>query len=179
MARNIEVKVRIRDFLVLKSAVESLCGGPGVHLRQQDTVYFVAHGRLKLRESRPGGAELIYYRRSDSREAKVSEYVKLGIEDPTSLSAILSAALGTRGQVRKERLLYRLGQTRIHLDRVDHLGDFMELEYVLHEGEQEPEGYRCVADLLRQLTIREEDLIAGSYMDLVEGKNVAFACGNR
>ena len=168
MARNIEVKARIDDFPGLKSAVESLSDVPGILLRQQDTFFFVPGGRLKLRESRPGDAELIYYQRADGAEAKLSEYSRATVDDPTSLGIVLSTALGARGRVRKERLLYQSGQTRIHLDRVEQLGDFLELEYVLREGEQEAVGRKTVASLLCRFGIREEDLIAGSYIDLMK-----------
>ena len=170
MARNIEVKARINDFAGLKSAVEPLSDGPGILLRQQDTFFLVANGCLKLRESPPGGAELIYYQRADGEEAKLSEYLRASVDDPTSLGIVLSTALGARGRVRKERLVYKCGQTRIHLDHVEQLGDFLELEYVLGDREQEAIGRKAVASLLCRLGIREEDLIAGSYIDLVKGK---------
>ena len=166
MARNIEVKARIKDFPGLKSAIESLSDGPGVLLRQTDTFYSVARGRLKLRESRPGCAELIYYRRPDGAEARVSEYMTAAIDDPKSVGIVLSTALGTRGEVRKDRFLYLCGQTRIHLDRVERLGDFLELEYVLREGERGAAGRKVVANILSRLGIEKEDLIAGSYIDL-------------
>ena len=41
---------------------------------------------------------------------------------------MLSLALDVRGVVKKTRYLYMVGQTRVHVDQVDNLGDFMELE---------------------------------------------------
>jgi len=40
----------------------------------------------------------------------------------------LSKAVGIKGTVKKERLLYLVGQTRVHVDNVQGLGNFMELE---------------------------------------------------
>ena len=48
-----------------------------------------------------------------------------------SMQAALAMALGVKGVVRKRRMLYMIGQTRVHLDHVEGLGDFMELEVQL------------------------------------------------
>lgn len=41
---------------------------------------------------------------------------------------VLTDALGMVGQVKKERHLFMVGQTRVHVDTVEGLGHFMELE---------------------------------------------------
>lgn len=168
MARNIEIKARMRDFSGTRSLAESLSDEPAVLLKQQDTFYHVPKGRLKLRAVQPGGAQLIYYQRSDRAEPRLSEYVTSKVEDPLAMNALLSAALGITGQVRKERWLCLVGQTRIHLDRVEGLGDFLELEYVLQDGEQEAEGLKVVRELADRLGIQDEDVIAGAYADLLQ-----------
>jgi predicted adenylyl cyclase CyaB len=167
MARNVEIKARVRDFAAAQALAESLSNAPEVLLEQQDTFYRVAKGRLKLRDSRPGGAELIYYERGDRAEARLSEYSRAGIADAALLNRLLSAALGVCGLVRKQRRLFQVGQTRIHLDRVEGLGEFLELKYVLREGEEESAGQIVVAELSRRLGILQEDMIACSYADLL------------
>ena len=47
------------------------------------------------------------------------------------MKTILEQILPVTGSVRKRRLVYHVGQTRVHLDRVEGLGDFLELEVVL------------------------------------------------
>lgn len=168
MARNIEIKARMRDFSGTKAVAESLSDGSAVLLKQRDTFYRVPKGRMKLRVVQPGGAELIFYQRPDRAEPRLSEYSTSGVEDPISMNSLLSAALGICGQVRKERWLCRVGQTRIHLDRVEGLGDFLELEYALREGEQEAKGHEVVRDLASKLGIQEEDVVAGAYADLLQ-----------
>jgi adenylate cyclase class IV len=71
------------------------------------------------------------------------------------------------GRVRKTRLLLIVGATRIHLDRVEGLGDFLELEVVLRDGQTAEEGEAVAAQLLRELRIAPSQLVAGAYLDLL------------
>ena len=84
------------------------------------------------------------------------------------LSAILEAALGGLGEVRKERELLLLGRARIHLDRVEGLGDFLELEVVLEEGADEADARAEALMLLEKLGLGKDDLVPGAYRDLLE-----------
>lgn len=77
-------------------------------------------------------------------------------------------ALGVRGVVRKTRYLYMVGQTRIHLDDVEGLGHFMELEVVMREGQSDAEGQAIAEDLMRRLGVRKDAWLEGAYMDLIE-----------
>jgi adenylate cyclase class IV len=63
-----------------------------------------------------------------------------------------------------------VGQTRVHLDEVEGLGEFMELEVVLRQGQTDLEGQAIARDLMSRLGVHEEDLLEGAYMDLLEGK---------
>lgn len=49
-------------------------------------------------------------------------------ENVNEMNELLTEALGKNGFVKKVRRLYLVGQTRIHIDNVEGLGDFMELE---------------------------------------------------
>jgi adenylate cyclase class 2 len=170
MARNVEIKARARNFAVAQALAASISDTPEILLEQRDTFYRVARGRLKLRESRPGGAELIYYQRGNRPEARVSEYSRAEVVDAGLLNDVLTAALGVCGQVKKRRRLYHTGQCRIHLDSVEGLGEFLELEYVLCEGEDERSGHRVVAELSHRFGILEADRIASSYADLLAAR---------
>ena len=70
----------------------------------------------------------------------------------------------------KTRHLFMVGQTRVHCDKVEGLGDFMELEVVLSEGEDEAKGVEIANDLMAKLGVRQEDLISGAYMDMILAK---------
>jgi len=127
----------------------------------------VPHGRLKLREIDGATAELIQYARPDEPTARASDYVLALVTDPDRLRDALARALGVRAVVAKRRALYLWRHTRIHLDDVDGLGAFLELETVITD-QSEAEARAEIAEAAAALGIRDEDRLAGSYVDLVE-----------
>lgn len=79
-------------------------------------------------------AELIFYDRPDCDGPKICKYEKCALPDGSQIASVLSHALGVKGRVKKNRQLFMVGQTRVHIDHVEDLGNFMELEvstYVL------------------------------------------------
>ena len=167
MARNIEIKARIDSVEALLPRALAVAGGTPERIQQDDTFFPVPQGRLKLRQFDDGSAELIHYHRADSTDAKASDYVRVPVPDPAALREALTRALGHLGRVRKQRLLLLAGATRIHLDRVEGLGDFMELEVVLAEGQSDAEGQRIADTLMAELGLADAERIAGAYMDLL------------
>ncbi|KVE19325.1 adenylate cyclase [Burkholderia vietnamiensis] len=167
MARNIEIKARAREFDRLREQAAMLATEAPLFYRQQDFFYDVPRGRLKLRRFEDGTpAELIFYQRDDRDGPKASYYTRSPVTNPDAMHALLATALTTRGIVTKERHVYLAGRTRIHLDRVDGLGDFIELEVVLapdDEADGEAEAHRVFA----QLGVAQEDLVAVAYVDLL------------
>ena len=170
MPANIEIKARARNFADLQRRAEALSDTPAEVIPQEDTFFPTAKGRLKLRQLAPDHAQLVYYERTDGSGPKRSNYSIFETRDPEGLKTVLRQALGVRGVVRKTRNLYLVGQTRIHLDEVEGLGEFMELEVVLRPEQSDAEGQAIARDLMTRLGVQEEDLLEGAYMDLLEGK---------
>jgi predicted adenylyl cyclase CyaB len=168
MPANIEIKARVKDLPALRRRAESVSDTPVQVIPQEDTFFNAPQGRLKLRQLGPQRGQLVYYQRGDSNGPKRSDYLIAETADPAALKAALSAALGVRGVVRKTRFLYLAGQTRIHLDQVEGLGDFMELEVVMRPDQTDTEGQAIAADLMVKLGVSESDLLEGAYMDLLE-----------
>jgi len=168
MARNVEIKARIGDLEALRCRLATLPIRGEEHLDQIDTFFRVAHGRLKLREFADGSAELIYYERPDNGGARLSYYERLPLPQPTALKRVLTTALGVRGTVRKHRDVYLVGQTRIHIDTVDQLGTFLELEVVLGESDSPEFGEAIATDMLRALQLPHQSLLRGAYIDMLE-----------
>ncbi|HPF12864.1 MAG: class IV adenylate cyclase [Planctomycetes bacterium] len=166
MAHNIEIKAHAPDLEGLLARALALPGAIGPEtLDQDDTFFVVPQGRLKLREFADGSAELIAYTRPDTEGPKLSDYVRSAVPDAASLREALARALGELGRVRKRRRLVLVGSTRIHLDQVEGLGPFLELEVVLQPGQTPHEGEAIAHDLLDQLQVPRDALMAGAYMD--------------
>jgi adenylate cyclase class IV len=167
MARNVEVKARIDGIEVLLPRARALADGPEVRIEQDDTFFHCAHGRLKLRQFGDGTGELIHYERADTAGPKLSDYVRAPAADPAALRDALTRAQGVIGRVRKTRWLLMTGPTRIHLDRVESLGDFIELEVVLRDGQGAAEGEAIAERLMAALGIASAQRVAGAYLDLL------------
>lgn len=167
MPRNIEIKARLRDPAEQRRLARGLADGPPTILRQRDRFFAAPGGRLKLREVEGEGATLVAYRRPDSADVRRSDYRLAAVQEPDALAALLDFALGGGPELRKERELLLRGRTRIHLDRVEGLGDFLELEVVLGPEEDERDGRAEARALMTALGVAPEDLIGGAYVDLL------------
>lgn len=167
MPRNIEIKARIASVEALAPRAAALASHGPVEILQDDTFFACAAGRLKLRAFGDGTGELIFYRRADQQGPKESFYVVSPTASPDTLRQALSLACGQCGRVRKHRTLFLAGRTRIHLDRVEGLGDFLELEVVLQELEPSEEGVREARELMARLGVDPSQLVESAYVDLL------------
>ena len=169
MPRNIEIKARIANVDALLPRAQALAGGAPPALIEQDDQFFrvpPGRGRLKLRRFADGSAELIHYQRPDGTAARASDYVRVAVPDADALAAALGRALGAAGRVVKRRWLLLAGQTRIHLDRVQGLGDFLELEVVLQGGQSDAQGRAIAERWMQDLGLAAAPRLAGAYVDL-------------
>jgi hypothetical protein len=98
---------------------------------------------------------------------KESFYVRSPTSSPDTLRESLALAYGVSGRVRKQRTLYLAGARAIHIDRVEGLGDFVELEVVLDDGEGVDDGMREAEDLMARLGVDASALVEGAYVDLL------------
>ena len=167
MPRNIEIKARIDRVEAVLPQARALAGSEPELILQDDTFFKVPHGRLKLREFADGSAELIHYHRPDHGDTRASDYVRVAVPDPAALREALARACGAAGRVRKQRWLLMAGATRIHLDRVEGLGDFIELEVVLIDSQTDAYGSAVAEALMQSLGLARAGRIAGAYLDLL------------
>ena len=134
---------------------------------QEDIFFETKNDRLKLRIFDDAHGELIAYRRDHSEKPRASDYLITSTNEPRMLQRILSSALAVIGEVRKTRTLFLVGRTRIHIDEVEGLGAFIELEVVLRENESHEVGIATAYDLMKRLEIEKSDLLAKAYIDLI------------
>lgn len=168
MPSNIEIKARARNFNEIRRRAEGLSSAPAETIPQEDIFFNTPLGRLKLRILAEDRGQLIYYTRPDQEGPKRSDYHIAHTSDPANLKRVLELAYGIRGVVRKTRYLYLVGQTRVHVDDVEGLGQFMELEVVMREGQSDAEGQSIAEELMTLLGVERTDLLEGAYMDLLE-----------
>jgi adenylate cyclase, class 2 len=161
--RNIELKATDLD----PSASLEVCRALGAEdcgtIAQRDTYFEVARGGLKLREEQPGRPHLIQFERASEPQQRESRYRIIEVSDGTALCAALAAAIGIRGVVVKHRHLLLWQSVRIHLDAVEQLGTFIELEAVAPPDSDLTHEHRLVAELRDALGITDERLVALGY----------------
>lgn len=180
---NIEIKARCSH----PGAVREILRRSGAEFRgldrQIDTYFHCSNGRLKLRQGNIETA-LIHYDRSDQAGPKQALVALHRLEKVAAeeLRAVLSAALGVKAVVAKSREIYFIDNVKFHVDAVDGLGSFVEIEAI---GQDQ---HTSKADLQRQceqymhlLGIRQEDLVTCSYSDLAAGRDAeeSRSCGER
>jgi predicted adenylyl cyclase CyaB len=166
--RNVEIKARVTDPTRLEERLAQLKVDSVHELHQVDTFFCVPSGRLKLRELGDGAAELIHYHRADRSDAKLSDYERVAVPDAHRMRAVLTRALGVRGTVTKNRTVMLVGKTRVHVDTVEGLGRFLELEVVLDESDTIAAGEATAATMMRLLELPASSLISAAYIDLLE-----------
>jgi adenylate cyclase class IV len=165
------LKARCADHTNAEKVLAELGATHQWSLRQVDTYFAAPRGRLKLREQDGGSAaaELIAYDRPNETGVRASDYQLVAVPDPAALKLALAGALGIRVVVSKQRTLWMWHNVRVHLDRVESLGTFLEFEAVLACPAGPQGSSRDRLDQLgRLLRIRDEDRIAVSYADLLE-----------
>ena len=165
--RNIEIKARMTNPERISEKAHALSDSSPVTLIQTDTFYHCPNGRLKLREFQDGHGELIFYNRADGNNPKLSKYYRFETDRPKDLHQILRLGYSIIGVVHKTRILLLHGQTRIHLDDVENLGKFIELEVVMTQNQSEEEATGIAEKLMRELGISPDDLIDRAYIDLL------------
>ena len=164
---NIEIKARCDDLDAIRSILQdhdAECIGED---RQIDTYFCVAEGRLKLRE---GSIErsLIHYLRPDQAGPKPSTVTRYEPDAPGALKAVLSAALGIWVVVDKRREIYFIDNVKFHLDRVDGLGTFVEIEAIGQDTSADPEALHVQCQqYMERFGLSEDALVPASYSDLL------------
>lgn len=170
MPTNIEIKARLASLEALIPVVESLADAGSEYVSQDDTFFVSPNGRLKLRAFDDGQGVLIFYRRTDQFGPKKSFYIHSETADPDGLRSVLALAYGEAGRVRKRRLVFQIGQARVHLDRVEGLGEFVELEVAVGDKMDAEAAISEAQRLAAAFGIEESALVTGAYLDLLDAE---------
>ncbi|KAK9870621.1 hypothetical protein WA026_008181 [Henosepilachna vigintioctopunctata] len=173
--RNVEIKALIRNPHEVNRKLNELGLEPPTLINQHDDFQNIPHGRLKLRSFEDNSGELIHYERSDNKGPKLSSFNKANLcaEPCEDMSKVFKRALGFYGEVKKVRHLYILWQTRIHIDFVEGLGNYLELEVVLEQDQSVEDGEKVrtrTNSVISQLNIDRNDFVATAYVDVSANK---------
>ena len=165
---NVEIKARATDHRFIRRILEERKARRVGEDRQTDTYFNVPEGRLKLRE---GNIEntLIFYRRANMAGPKKSEVLLYRVDPDPNLKEVLTASLGVKVVVAKRREIWFDGNVKIHLDDVDGLGLFLEIEAIDSDGSRdEAELTMQCRQFMDLFGISQQDLIEISYSDLLD-----------
>lgn len=167
--RNLEVKARCDDLDARAQRLLAMGASDHGSTREVDTYFRAASGLLKLREVAGESGRLIRYHRENRAESRFSEYevVPVAEEHTARLHAVLEDVLGTHVQVMKRRRLLVYRHTRVHLDEVEELGRFIELETVMLGDLPEDEAWMEHMELRRALGVDEASAVAEGYAELL------------
>jgi len=173
MAKNLEIKAFCYDLekteLIVKEIATDFLGKDS----QTDTYFSTKSGRFKLRESLISGSYLIPYIRPDQANAKLSQYAKINITDSENVKSLFEQLLGIHCIVKKERSIYLYKNVRIHLDKVEQLGTFIEFEAVYNGNDSEEKKEQKKLDyLMEKLKLNKDSLIDVSYENLLKNKSI-------
>lgn len=164
---NVEFKAKVADASLFEDRLKAL--GPrfiGVD-HQVDTYFHVQQGRLKLREGNIEQA-LIHYERADIAGAKSSSVILYQSPTDPALKRILSLHLGIKTVVDKQRRIYFIDNVKFHFDRVEGLGDFVEVEAIDQDGSKTREVLELQCRHYAQvLGIPEDAYMRESYSDML------------
>lgn len=164
---NIEIKARVNDPAFVRGyLVKAGADYKGTDV-QTDTYFNVPAGRLKLRQ---GNIEnnLIYYNRPNQQGPKQSDFMLSPVPDGDGLKSILTRALGIKVAVTKKREIYYINNIKFHIDELEGLGSFVEIEAgnKLADLSVEQLQEQC-RFYMQEFGINEEDLLSHSYSDML------------
>lgn len=167
MPVNVEIKARTERTQFIREILTSRHAEYRGTDNQTDTYFHCAQGRLKLRQ---GNVEknLIFYRRPDQAGPKTAEVSLYKPDNSGDLKQLLSQALGVWKQVVKQREIYFIDNVKFHLDHVEGLGNFVEIEAIDTDGSIPVDKLREQCNFyLNLFEIQAEDLLDRSYSDMV------------
>jgi predicted adenylyl cyclase CyaB len=167
---NVEIKAVCKDPSFIRDCLISNNAEFRGKDEQTDTYFNVPSGRLKLRE---GNIEnnLIFYHRNNQGGPKNSRFDLVKVDNPFALKEILTKSLGVKTIVKKIREIYYIRNVKFHIDEVPGLGSFVEIEAgnILANLSAAELKAQCQF-YMQEFRVRDEDLIAISYSDMLMEK---------
>jgi len=164
---NVEIKARTNNAEKAEKILLDLGAKYAGLDHQKDIYYQVAKGRLKLRIGNIENS-LIFYRRENQKGAKTSYFEIARLAHNSGIENVLNTALGVKIIVEKKRKIFYIDNVKFHIDQLDNLGDFIEIEAMDMNGQfTKSELQESCLSYMKKLKIANKDLVANSYADLI------------
>jgi predicted adenylyl cyclase CyaB len=166
---NFEIKTKIDNQSEVIKRIKNIGAIYKEKMDQTDYYFQTGTSKEKIREINNQEISFISYKRSEQKNRKDSNYTI------TTLSPEQKESFLRNNRplcvVSKVRQLWMYKNTRIHVDNVDELGDFMELETVIKNISND-QGLNEFNEVVDKLKIDLEKTEPYSYSDLILNKNV-------
>ena len=173
---EVEVKVRILEEEIERKLEE--VGAEFVGLEFNTDTYYNAPYRdfsktdeaLRIRRTKSKGTidTLTYKGPKVDEYSKTRKEVEVRIEDSHKMDEMLKLlGFSKAGEVIKTRRNYRIGETSIVLDDVEHLGKFIELEIKTEDDDFKMHRDK-IFEILKRLGYDKTRLIRESYLELLD-----------
>ena len=182
--QNVEFKAELRDPGLARTICRAL-DGEGAQfagtLQQTDTYCRVPDAKLKKREVPGAPTEYIFYNRPSRSKPKLSSYTIYS--EAQAMERFGTTPMPVWVVVRKTRELFVHKGVRIHLDRVEGLGEFIEFEAVVGGGGGGGHDHNLAACHALIDELREAfhpamgEPIAGGYAELLTADDVTAPQG--
>jgi predicted adenylyl cyclase CyaB len=166
--KNFEIKCRISNLSAIKEKLSSDRNYKYSVEKQRDIYYNVKSGRLKLRIINEKNSDLIYYNRKEKNSERVSNFVISSTLNFRELNFIMTEQFKVMVIVNKKREIFVKDNIRIHLDTVNKLGKFLEIEIMFKDLNK---AKKLMEELKEMLNLNSKDFIKSSYSDLLINKN--------
>ena len=167
MAINIELKAQVDDF---SSILAKLINCKKEFLRQEDVYFNHNTGRLKLRNNNNEALQIIFYNREDKFGASVSEFKVHTYKNQHEFSYAyrnFKNKYGIRAIVKKKRIYCRYNDFRIHLDEIENIGKFVEIEFICNNIAIEKAKNEAETFFYDYLQIPHNATLDSSYVDII------------
>ncbi len=165
--KNVEIKAKTEYPNKVIDKLKSLNADYRGCDTQIDTYFNIQSGRLKLRQGNIENS-LIFYNRENTKDSKLSDIAFSNIENGADVLDVLLSALGEKITVKKDRHIYFIDHVKFHVDYLDKLGTFVEIEVIDEKNEySESEMHRLCAHYMDLLSIQKTDLLTHSYSDML------------
>jgi len=163
MPTNLELKIRVTSHQSLKKILKQIGAENKGMLKQKDVYYSIPNGLLKLRIEN-GNESLIFYNRNENDKNRWSNFELLKFVNSNG-EKFFSKLFDVEVIVKKKRELFYYDDTRIHLDKVNNLGKFLELETLVINGKVDAK--KRFEKIISLLKLDESKQIRKSYRDLL------------